>query len=195
MEEKGSFSLSSMYKKLDGMVVAAPRTEVQLSVFTHIWKIPAPGKVVSFSWKLLRDRTLTRVNLSRRHALPPDSTLNCVLCEGVPEVSEHLFLHCVTAKADWTDLLRWLGFDYHPPPDLFHLWKWWDELSRNKKIRKGYRIICHAAIWTIWRVRNDFIFNNSTFDSDVMVEEIKVLASRWVLNRLKLPVCLYYELT
>jgi len=135
--ENGTFSVSSMYKKLDGMrVEAVLHTDVQLSMFTQIWKSLAPAKVVTFSWKLFRDRIPTRVNLSRRHALPPDSPLYCVLCEGVPEVSEHLFLHCVTAKAVWTNLLRWLGFVYHSPPDLFFHWKWWNELSTNKKIQR-----------------------------------------------------------
>jgi hypothetical protein len=68
-------------------------------------------------------------------------------------------------------------------------------LSRNKKIQKGYRIIWHPAIWTIWRVRNDFIFNNSPFGIDEMVEDIKVLAWRWVLSRVNFPVSLYYEWT
>lgn len=195
LEEKGSFSVSSMYRKLDDIVVSDPLSEVQLLAFTHIWKSPAPAKVIAFSWKLLRGRIPTRVNLFRRHVLPPDSALSCVLCHGVPEVSDHLFLNCVTATAVWTKLLSWIGFNYYRPPDLFHLWKWWDELSRNKKIQKGYRIIRHAAIWTIWRVRNDFIFKNSPFGIDDMVEDIKVLAWRWVLSRLKLPVCLYYEWT
>jgi len=193
LEEKGSFSVSSMYRKLDEMVVTVSSTEVQLSAFTHIWKSPAPSKVIAFSWKLLRDRILTRVNLSRRHVLPLDSALSCVLCKGVPEVSDHLFLNCVTATAVWTKLLSWLGFTYHPPPDLFYHWKWRDELSRNKKIRKAYQIIWHAAIWTIWRIRNDFIFNNSPFGIDEMVEDIEVLVCRWVLSRLNLPVCLFYE--
>ena len=29
----------------------------------------------------------------------------------------------------------------------------------NKKIRKGLRMIWQAAIWLIWKARNDFVFN------------------------------------
>jgi hypothetical protein len=117
------------------------------------------------------------------------------MCEGVPEASDHLFLNCVMAREVWAGILRWLGFVYHTPPDLFVHWKWWNELSGNKKIRKGYRIIWHAAIWTIWRVRNDLIFNNSTCGIEEVVKAIKVLAWRWVLNRLNLPACMFYEWT
>lgn len=116
-----------------------------------------------------------------------------VMCEGVPEALDHLFLNCVMARDVWAGILRWLGFVYHTPPDLFVHWKWWNELSGNKKIRKGYRIIWHAAIWTIWRVRNDLIFNNSTCGIEEVVEAIKALAWRWVLNRLNLPACMFYE--
>lgn len=196
LEDKGTFSVSSMYRKLDELrPVVHPRTEGQLKVFTSIWKSPAPTKVIAFSWKLFRDRIPTRGNLSRRHALSKNSPLNCVIYEGVPEESDHLFLHCVTATAIWTNLLRWLGFDYHPPPDLFYHWQWWNDSARNKKVRKGYRIIWHAAVWTIWKIRNDFIFNNSVCGVDEVVEAIKVLAWRWVLSRLNLPVCLFKEWT
>jgi len=101
---------------------------------------------VAFAWKLLRDRIPTRVNLSGSNVLPPDSSVNCVMYEGMPEASEHLFLNCAMAKEVWAEILRWLGFDYHTPPDFFVHWKWWNELSGNKKIRMGYRIIWHAAI-------------------------------------------------
>ena len=41
---------------------------------------------------------------------------------------------------------------------------------RTKRLRKGWR---HA---TIWKFRNDIIFNNSNKVMEEMVEEIKVLS-------------------
>lgn len=46
----------------------------------------------------------------------------------------------------------------------------------------------HAAIWIIWKARNDRIFNNITKEVEDLVEEIKVL-----LRRMKIPACMFYE--
>lgn len=63
----------------------------------------------------------------------------------------------------------------------------------HKKIRKGLRMIWQAAIWAIWKARNDCIFNDGVTRWDEVVDEIKVLSWRWLLGRFKGPTCLFYE--
>jgi len=91
------------------------------------------------------------------------------------------------------NFLRWLGFSFVSPSNMFIHWGCWNEASTNKRIRKGYRMILHAAVWIIWRVRNDHVFNNSICEVEEIVEAIKVLLWRWTLSRLKVPACLFYE--
>ena len=45
----------------------------------------------------------------------------------------------------------------------------------------------------LWKVWNDKIFNGRNYLAHEVVEEIKVLSSRWILSRTKLPVGLFYE--
>jgi len=47
-------------------------------------------------------------------------------------------------------------------------------------------LILHAAIWTIWKERNDMIFNDSVTDAHEIFDSIMVLSWYWSLNRLKL---------
>jgi len=54
-------------------------------------------------------------------------------------------------------------------------------------------MIWHAVVWSLWRARNDRIFNNLTHDVEEVVEEVKVLSWRWGLSRLHTTACLYYE--
>jgi hypothetical protein len=63
----------------------------------------------------------------------------------------------------------------------------------NKKVRNGCLLIWHAAVWSIWRARNDRIFNDLSCGVAELVEAIKVLSWRWTLNLLQVPACLFYE--
>lgn len=76
-------------------------------MFSHIWKSPAPSKVVEFSWKLLHDWIPTKVNLWHKQVLPPDTSVSCVLCEGNAESVNHLFIHCKFAMEVWKGVWRW----------------------------------------------------------------------------------------
>jgi len=125
--------------------------------------------------------------------LPPEASLNCVLCDGNMELINHLFIHCVFAQGVWEGLFSWLGFSFLSPPNLFIPWECWNDSTTNKRIRNGYRLIWHAAVWSIWWARNDRIFNNSLSNVEELVEAIKVLSWRWTLTRVKVPACLFYE--
>jgi len=79
-EEGGVFSVKSSYKKLKKLLVLEEGRSLQKKKVFE-----------AFSWK---SPTLTRLNLARRNALPPESSTTCVLCGRGEESSSHLFLHC-----------------------------------------------------------------------------------------------------
>jgi len=119
LEESGFFSVKSMYKKLEVLMLEESTIlEEQGVVFDSIWKSPAPSKVVAFSWKLLHDRIPSKVNLAYRHVLPPEASLNCDLCVGMAESTNHLFIHCAFASEVWQDLFGWLDFNFVLPPNF-----------------------------------------------------------------------------
>lgn len=79
------------------------------------------------------------------------------------------------------------------PINLFLLWEDWNVAAGSNKIRKGFRLIWHAVVWNLWRVRNDRIFKNAVYRVEDTVEAVKVMSWRWFLSRLKVPACLFYE--
>lgn len=123
LEEDGLFSVNSMYKKLESRLeVGEGLGEMEGKVFGQLWKSPAPSKAVAFSWKLLLDRILSRENIRRRNCLAPEISVNCVLCDYLGESSNHLFLHCSVVSQNWAKVMRWLGFNFITPPNIYIHW-------------------------------------------------------------------------
>jgi hypothetical protein len=93
----------------------------------------------------------------------------------------------------WYEIFKWLGVVIVVPPNLFYIFDCLGATVKNKKVRKGFRLIWHAAIWSIWLARNNHIFNNVVKEPMEVVEDIKVLSWRWSADRLKIPPCHFYE--
>ncbi|PNX75097.1 pantothenate synthetase [Trifolium pratense] len=104
-----------------------------------------------------------------------------------------LFLHCKGALVVWYEIFKWLGVVVVIPSNLFCLFGCLSDAAKNLKSKKGFRLVWHSVIWSIWKARNDHIFNNVTLDPLELVEAVKVLSWRWSVERLKISPCLYYE--
>jgi hypothetical protein len=70
LEDSGIFTVKSAYMLLGRIFVSdiefGPN---ELRVLNNIWRSSAPSKVIAFSWKLLRNRIPTKVNLAARGVL------------------------------------------------------------------------------------------------------------------------------
>jgi len=193
VRREGSFSVCSSYKRLTGLSFSdVPWTDGEKRVFDMAWRSPAPPHVVAFTWRTL-NRVPTKVNLAFRNVIGPEDSKVCVLCNNLDESSLHLFLHREVASIVWCKLMRWLDILFIIPHNFFVHWECWYGEDRNKKVREGLGLIWHATIWSLWKVRNDFIFNEVGFEVDDIVESMKVLSWRWVLGRMNLPACLFFE--
>lgn len=142
---------------------------------------------------LYLNRIPSKANLSLRRVVLPESSLDCVLCAREVESVILLFLHCDFAMKVWARVMRWLGLNFLTPPNLFILWENWDGASVNKKVRNGFRMIWHSVVRSIWRARNNRIFNNKIGEVDDLAEDITVLAWRWWLDRSNSLACMFYE--
>jgi hypothetical protein len=193
---EGVFSVKSTYDYLLKVLNSEEDLQDELAVvFDQIWDNPACSKVVAFSWQLLYDRIPSRRNLEIRRILAPQASKECVGCVGKVETSIHLFLHCPIALSVWYDIFRWIGVVIVIPPSLFSLFEVLRGMARNRKVRKGFLLIWHAAIWSLWKARNNAMIANGLLNSSEIVEEIKVLSWKWSLVRLKSAPCMFYEWT
>jgi hypothetical protein len=194
LEESGIFTVKSAYVLLGTVFPSDSDFNCQqLRVFNNIWKSSAPSKVIAFSWKVLRNRTPTRVNLLLRGVEVNGGIPACAHCQSGREDENHLFLFCDFSMLVWKAIFRWLDVVIVIPPNIFVLFDCFIGAASNKKIRGGYYLIWHAVLWRIWCSRNNAIFSNGGIDVEEVVEAIKLTSWRWGLSRHKIPVCLFYE--
>jgi hypothetical protein len=193
-EDSGVFTVKSAYNFLLKEIRSDDEVDgVLVNALEQIWDSPAPSKVIAFSWQLIYDRILTRLNLQVRGIVVTENPWECLGCVGKVESSTHLFLHCPCAMMIWSSIFNWLGVEIVIPHSISSLFEVFRGIARNAKIQKGFLMIWHATLWSIWKARNKAIFSTGSFLPNVIVDDIKVLSWKWSLGRLRISPCLFYE--
>jgi hypothetical protein len=187
------FSVKSTYGFLDSLLnVRAPLSYLETFAFKFIWKSGVLSKVSALAWQLLLDRIPTRENLRRRDVIRLLDA-NCPFCALEVESAQHLFLHCRFTARIWFAVLRWYGVVSVLPPSVVSSFALLVGCGSNKKRRKGLAVIWLAFVWAVWKVRNDFVFNNVVVDIEDVLELIQRLSWRWFLIKKTWGSCLLYE--
>ncbi|KAK2429515.1 hypothetical protein P8452_43119 [Trifolium repens] len=160
--------------------------------FERVWKCGAPSKVCAFTWQVLLGRIQTTENLWKRRVLQQHQT-NCVFCGVSLETTIHLFLHCPFSSKVWYGLMRWLGFVIIPPPNWVSSFGSLVDHGRGKMGKKGLAIIWCSFLWSIWKIRNDCVFNNIVADVVETLDHAKFQAWKWFMGRVAKSPYLLYE--
>jgi len=138
----GVFKVTWAYKQLLGPVQVDP-------VYRHLWKSPCQPKHKVFFWLLISDRLSTRNLLRRRRMALPAYT--CVLCQlGAEETLEHLFFNCQFSVHCWASC----GITMQNCNDPFQALN----QVQNQADQNFFLPLMILQCWSIWSVRNDFIF-------------------------------------
>jgi hypothetical protein len=89
-------------------------------------------------------------NLLSRGLLHQPGGAICDWCCEASESSLHLFLHCKVAMVLWYEIFKWLGVVIVMPHNLFILFDCVYEAAKSKKSRKGFILVWHTTIWSLW---------------------------------------------
>ena len=86
----GEFSVKSAYNAIRGL--NSPSHPHMLSKdWKDLWKLKANARLKNVLWKICWNILPICFVLNSRF---PISSLNCILCNNVPETIKHLFLQC-----------------------------------------------------------------------------------------------------
>jgi hypothetical protein len=122
-----------------------------------IWHKDIRLKVLTFSWRLFRNRLATNDNLLRRGVINDDSGL-CVGGCGFLETTSHLFLHFRNFGSIWLG-----NFTVAPELVVNHLTQF-GNLGGDSEVRQSIiHLIWFASVWKIWKERNNKILNGKEY--------------------------------
>jgi hypothetical protein len=113
------------------------------------WGSRLPAKVKIFTYLADIDRLSSRANLFFKNCAPSD---RCVAC-GAVETGRHIFFDCPAATAVWARIGT-------PVPDgAFSIW---DLRAPSSFPAHIWHVGVAAILWTLWKARNDHVFNGVT---------------------------------
>jgi hypothetical protein len=89
----------------------------------------------------------------------------------------------------------WLGWNVLVPPDLRHIFEKFNVGRSNGKRLKGLLAVWHAVVWSIWKARNDLIFNDKVPVLEDVFQGIILHSWKWLCAKKKGVGCSFYEWT
>ncbi|KAL0287038.1 UNVERIFIED_CONTAM: hypothetical protein Sangu_2709100 [Sesamum angustifolium] len=134
-----------------------------------IWKAFIPPKYSFILWLGLRERMATRDRLAFLHEDP-----SCSMCINSKESAKHLFFECPFSSYVWSHIRHWFGITRRMSTFLSAV-KW---LKKGKTIssvqNKARHLALACTVYSLWRHRNEIIFEGKTPNPDGLVISIKI---------------------
>ena len=117
-DSSGIYSTRTAYKFLLGEI----RGESEDGTFSHLWRLKIPPKAKVFTWRLIKDRLPTKMNLRGRQVEIADPL--CPFCNNLDEDAAHLFFNCSKVLPLWWETVSWVksvgAFPKEPKDHFMH---------------------------------------------------------------------------
>lgn len=174
LSSSGNYTAKSAYDALfQGAVLFDP--------YERIWKSWAPPKCKFFMWLVAHNRCWTADRLAKRGLPYPDQ---CLLCDQQEENIQHLLVGCVFSRDFWFSLLSHFGLAslaLQPTDQSFD--EWWRKIDSTVTgdLRKGLNSLVILGAWSIWRHRNDCVFNGASPNVNMALTLAREEAYMWSL--------------
>jgi hypothetical protein len=143
-------------------------------------------------WQLLLDRIPTKDNLWKRRVLQNQQSM-CVLCGVEVETAVHLFLHCPCVAKVWYEVMKWLGLVLIVPHNLVSSFGSLIACGKGKRGKVCLTVIWNSFMWSIWKFRNECVFDNKVVVVEELVDHVKFQAWKWFIGKVASSPCLLYE--
>ncbi|XP_076917434.1 uncharacterized protein LOC143577506 [Bidens hawaiensis] len=146
-----------------------------------VWSRWVPKKVCVVAWRANLGQLPTAAALQRR-SIPIVNDL-CNFCHLQMECTEHVFTGCPFVSEVWQQVWRWCNI---PAQVIFHVS---DLLGIHKSAMSGQRqretlyAVVLTTFWSVWRARNEAVFNHKEPSVQAIVEEVKVMIFLSIRNR------------
>ncbi|KAE8701523.1 leghemoglobin C2-like [Hibiscus syriacus] len=144
-----------------------------------VWLGLVPPRVETFLWQLSHQKVAVRMELMKRGVTLGEDTL-CPFCNLCEESVQHLFLFCQVSWELWNKLICYWGISLAFPLDPPSLLSSWSDLRPSSVI---WKFIPGVVLWSIWRIRNEIIFDNGKLDKLSLFFTVRLRLARWFLAK------------
>jgi hypothetical protein len=168
-ERNGQYSVRSAYHLLKEETLRAnpePSTAGNTEIWKAIWTVQAPQRVKHFLWRVAKRILPTRCRLEQKGVVLDPS---CPFCHNEKESQEHIFMNCQEIRRFW--FISPLGL--HVPTNV-NLFQWMVQWLSNSNFMATQ--LFSLSLWTIWKMRNDAVFNKKVPNIMLVVQNISTLA-------------------
>ncbi|XP_022008369.1 uncharacterized protein LOC110907742 [Helianthus annuus] len=179
-DPNGSFSVKQVRLDLD----SADATSGSES-FVYDWNPWATPKANYLLWRAMTGKIASKVGLHIR-GIPLGDTC-CSRCGCEEEDPDHIFVRCLWARCIWWNVLVWMRVPY--PANISNLKELIDFIKNQpggKVWKRIVYLVALATVWSIWRARNEKVFEDRFIPILLSVEQAKEDAFLWVCNRTNL---------
>lgn len=139
-----------------------------------IWRPSIPPKMAIFLWLAPKERLLT---LDRAPFL--NKGVMCLICKGLPESHQHLFLNCSVTKQIWTTIRDWILFRRQTTSLKATLNRLVRGRSTSSALGKIRYIGTAAPVYIIWLARNTLLHDHASFHIQDVTFKIKSIVLRY----------------
>lgn len=147
-----------------------------------IWNCRVPLKVQCFGWMSFLGKLKTGDYLLRIGILHNHHDALCKFCGECIESINHSLLHCNLTWIVWCKVLDWWGIQWVLPPTIPDLLHWWGNHGFKSLAKLAWECIPLTVLWSLWKMRNEFIFQDQPLNWDEIIELIKLRVAFWIKN-------------
>ncbi|PWA63209.1 reverse transcriptase domain, Reverse transcriptase zinc-binding domain protein [Artemisia annua] len=173
-DQDGTFSVSQCRKLLGNHAVP---------FYPFSWFKWVPRKVSVFAWRMEQDRLSTYIGLKARRIL--NGSPLCRICGEGDEDANHLFISCYAATVLWQQVSSWCRIPQiyaHSIRDLLDI----HNHSGSSAVKRDViKMIVLAGTWTIWKMRNEVIFQGKRVNIQGLFGEVQAITFSWLKYRVK----------
>lgn len=106
----------------------------------------------------------------------------CALCGT--ESLNHIMLHCHFVWNIWSSIIKWWGIQQVVRGTVEGLLQWWSDWKFNKVELQIWKAIPITIFWSVWKHRNDVIFNEVQPNNEDLCEIFKVRVAMWLKSNM-----------
>jgi len=140
------------------------------------WHKQVPPKVSLFVGHLFRNQLPTKNNISRQGIIQAVANVYARGC-ALQEYVDHLFICWSYFGQLWLLLRNWLSFSSVDTFRVQHHFVQFGQLCGFPHSTLSFlKLIWFSCVWTIWKERNNMIFNNKAFDLHQLLDKVRLLS-------------------